>query len=129
VGEAWTGDGKSGRRSERVKQIIFTVSPDMWETYKAASSKKQGFEVSEGQAENLAKMDMWRGMQHTINTAQSVGNKSQIDIMLQMEELNPMRMQEQEKRKGREKNTRSYELIRRRYQQWMDEKGKEGKSE
>jgi hypothetical protein len=58
------------RKKERMKQLILTISPDMWKAYRAAITARFNFDVGETQAEEIAKMDMWQGLQNTINRAE-----------------------------------------------------------
>ena len=50
-----------------MKQLILTISPQMWEEYKTAVSKIQGHNVNEEQAERISQMDMWAAIRHTID--------------------------------------------------------------
>lgn len=49
-----------------MKQLILTISPYMWEEYKAAVEKMQGSEVSESIVERVAQMEMWQALRNTI---------------------------------------------------------------
>ena len=49
-----------------MKQLILTISPEMWERFKLATAAPQGTDIDESLAERIAQMYMWKALSNII---------------------------------------------------------------
>jgi hypothetical protein len=62
-----------------MKQLILTISPQMWQEYKDAVEKIQGKNLDDAFVERVAQMDMWQALRHSIDTINISHEKGRMD--------------------------------------------------